>query len=128
MPTIADDLSASSNCSGFDRWVMSPVWIMKCGLVRQRVDLRSTVSFEGAERVGIGRLVEADMAVAELDEGGTGGLGRGGLGRAEQAGRARYAAAYGPDHAGADPGRAFQQAAPVHDAVVLIFGHASLRP
>ena len=30
-PRLADDLSASSNCAFCERWVMSPVWIMKAG-------------------------------------------------------------------------------------------------
>jgi hypothetical protein len=37
-------------------------------LGRQRIDATHRL-LEGAERIGVGRLVEADMAVADLQEG-----------------------------------------------------------
>ena len=71
---------------------------------------------ERAGDVGVGGLVEADMAVADLDEAepARGRLGR--LGGADQP-RARHAAGDRPEHARPDPGHAAQQAAPVDDFV-----------
>ena len=44
-------------------------------LDRHGLDLGDAL-FEGAQRVGVGRLVEADMAVADLQEGHAGRFGR----------------------------------------------------
>ena len=60
--------SALSNSSGLERWVMSPVWIMNAGFGGSAFDLADRLP-QRAERVGIGGLVEADMAVADLEEG-----------------------------------------------------------
>ena len=48
--------------------------------------------FQRADRVGIGRLIEADMAVADLQEGQAGRLLLGGPGRVDEAERAWHAA------------------------------------
>ena len=85
-------------------------------LDRHRLDLVDGF-LQRAERVGIGRLVEADMAVADLQEGHAGGLG--GLRRTDQSQRTGHAARNGPEHAGACPGHAFQHAAAA-DAVCFI--------
>ena len=60
--------AALSNSSGFDRWVMSPVWIMKAGFVGSALIL-AIASRSVPSGIGIGWLVEADMAVADLQEG-----------------------------------------------------------
>src|SRR5215469_10493099 len=88
----------------------------ECRLLRQAIDLRDGL-FERAERVGIGGLVEADMAVADLQERKTAALR--GLRLAHNSERVRDAAGNGPEHAGATPGHAFQDLAPV-DAVSLV--------
>ena len=56
-----------SNSSGFDRWLISPVWSMNSGGAGSALIL-STAAFERGNDVGIGRLVEAHVAVADLDE------------------------------------------------------------
>ena len=88
---------------------MSPVWIMKAGLTGSALTLADRL-FERAERIGIGRLVEADMAVADLQEREAVRFLRRGL--ADDAERVRHAAGNGPQHAGADPGHAFEHLAP----------------
>src|SRR5262249_17904314 len=85
-------------------------------LLGQRIDLADGL-FQRAERVGIGGLVEADMAVADLQEGET--MAVRSLRLAHNPERVRYAAGDGPQHAGATPGHAFQDFAPV-DAVSLV--------
>ena len=60
--------SASSNSSSRDSCETSPVWMTKSGRCRQRLHLGDRLA-KGGARVGIGRLVEADMAVADLREG-----------------------------------------------------------
>ena len=47
---------------------MSPVWIMKAGLAGTALIL-AMASRSVPSASGIGRLVEADMAVADLEEG-----------------------------------------------------------
>ena len=86
-------------------------------LLRHRYDLVDAF-FKGAECVGIGRLVEADMAVADLQEGHPGRLG--GLRRSDNAERARHAAGNGPEHAGTCPGHAFQHAASADTVIVAV--------
>jgi hypothetical protein len=95
---------------------MSPVWIMKDGLTG--ISLIVDRFLERADRVRIGRLVEADMAVADLQEGQPFRFGR--LCRADKAQRARHAARNGPEHAGAGPGHAFKDAAAAHPAPVIM--------
>ena len=46
---------------------MSPVWIMKRGFVGQRADARDRLA-QRRQRIRVRRLVEADVAVADLDE------------------------------------------------------------
>src|SRR6266446_2612291 len=94
-------------------------------LRQHRIDLGDRL-LEGAKRVGIGRLVEADMAVADLQERHAGGLGR--LRGTDQSQRTGYAARNGPQHAGTGPGHAFQHpaaadAASFFIAVVIEFAH-----
>src|ERR1700712_2022147 len=64
---------------------------------------------ERTDCVRISRLVEADMAVADLQECQAGRFGR--LRRADQSERAGHPTRNGPEHAGACPGHAFQHAA-----------------
>ena len=86
-------------------------------LFRHRLDLVDGL-LQRAERIGIGRLVEADMAVADLQERHPGGLG--GQRRVDDAERARHAAGDGPEHAGACPGHAFQHAASADTVIVVV--------
>ena len=67
--------------------------------------------------VGVGGLVEADVAVADLDKGEVGLLFS--VMRLAESARDRNASGEGPDQAGAGPGHAFQKTAAV-DAVVHI--------
>ena len=75
--------------------------------------MRASAACQGRGRIGIGGLVEADMGVADLDEAEPPPSAACRI--AEQHG-ARHAAGDGPQHAGAGPGHAFQEAAAV-DAV-----------
>jgi hypothetical protein len=59
--------SASSNSAGFDRWVISPVWIMNAGRAG-KVLIFPDCLLERADGVGVGWFVKADMAVADLKE------------------------------------------------------------
>ena len=88
------------------------------GALRHRADLVDRLLQRG-ERVRIGGFVEADMAVADLQEGEAGGALLGGLRIAEQIQRFWHAARDGPEHARARPDHAFQCVAPV-DAVVVV--------
>src|SRR5215469_12685598 len=88
----------------------------ECRLLRQAIDLRDGL-FERAERVGIGGLVEPDMAVADLQERKAAALR--GLRLAHNSERVRDAAGNGPEHARATPGHAFQDLASV-EAVSLV--------
>src|SRR4051794_4430908 len=90
-------------------------------LFRHRVDLVDGF-LQRADRIRIGRLVEADMAVADLQERHAGGLG--GQRRVDNAERARHAAGDGPEHAGAGPGHAFQDLASADTVpVVVVIAH-----
>ena len=89
-------------------------------LLRQGIDLGDRL-FQRAERVGIGGFVEADMAVADLQEGKATALR--GLGLAHDPERVRHAAGNGPQHARATPGHAFQNLAPVDDVSLVDFTH-----
>src|SRR6185369_1427582 len=81
----------------------------ECRLGRQRIDAPDGL-LEGAERVGVGRFVEADMAVADLQERQPACVLRhGGVYDTERAG---HAAGDGPEDAGAGPGHAFEHFAP----------------
>src|SRR5215469_6213401 len=88
----------------------------ECRFLRQGVDLGDRL-LERAQRVRIGRLVEADMAIADLQEGKTAALGR--LRFTHYSERVRHAAGNAPQHASAAPGHALQNFAPA-DAVSLI--------
>ena len=68
---------------------------------------------ERAGRVGVRRVVEADMAVADLHEGEVAGRLRRGRLRAGQHGRAGHPARHGPEHAAAGPQHAGQRAAAI---------------
>src|SRR5690348_13359046 len=71
--------------------------------LRQCVDVGDGAA-QAADHVGIRRLVEADMGIADLDEGEgvlRGGRDASGRGRAE---RARHATGQGPDDGGTAPG------------------------
>src|SRR5260221_8946081 len=78
---------------------------------------------QGLVRMRIGILVEADMGIADLDEGEASHARR--LGVAHQD-RARHAPAHGPQHTGPGPGHAFQKPATVQsvradDSVIALF-------
>src|ERR1700722_8126934 len=88
----------------------------EAGLLRQRDDAADRF-LERAERIRIGRLVEADMAVADLQAGEALGLLRRRL--AHDAQRRRHAAGNGPQLAGADPGHAFENFTPVYAIVAI---------
>ena len=85
-------------------------------LGRHRLDLVDGL-FQRADRIRIGRFVEADMAVADLQERHAGMVR--GLRRPHQPHRARHAARNGPEYARACPGHAFQHAAAA-DAVIVV--------
>ena len=85
-------------------------------LLRHRDDLVDAF-FKRAECVGIGRLVEADVAVADLQEGQAGRLGR--RRGTDKSQRMGHAAGNGPKYAGAGPGHAFQHSATA-DAVIMV--------
>src|SRR4029077_14448623 len=100
------------------------------GLRRHRLDLVDRLGQCGA-RVGVGRQVKADMAVADLHESKLALWRLGGGSIADQAKGARHAAAQGPNDTGARPGHALQQTAAVHvrraQLLVLVpIGHLSL--
>jgi len=90
---------------------------MKEGFYRDQLDLVDRF-LERADGVRIGRLVEADMAVADLQEGEPFRFGR--LRRTDQSQRARHAARNGPEHAGAGPGHAFKDAAAAYSVPVIV--------
>src|SRR5215475_16075256 len=78
------------------------------GFYRQRLD--SVDGFlVGAGRVGIGWLVEANMAVADLQECQASGALRHRF--VDDAERARHTARYRPQHSGSSPGHAFKDLA-----------------
>ena len=92
---------------------------------------------EGGGDVEVGGFVEADVAVADLHEVQlTGGQdGRGTAGGLSEHARAEHAAGYGPEHASAGPGHAFEEAAAVDAVMVVVMGnvvihgiHGVLRP
>ncbi len=56
-----------SNSAAFDEWVMSPVWIRSQARLWQGVDLVDG-KLQGSGDVLVGCLVEADVAVADLNE------------------------------------------------------------
>ena len=85
---------------------------------RQRADLVDRL-LQRAEGVRIGRLVEANMTVADLQEGEGGGARLRGFCIAEQIERFRHAARNSPEHAGAGPDHAFECVASI-DAVLLV--------
>ena len=102
-----------SNSAGLEECVRSPVWIRKSGAAGSGIDPPHG-SLQRGRHVGVRRLVEADVAVADLHEGEI-GL-RGWLHRFAEDARGRHAAGKGPDEAGAGPGHALQKSAAV-DAV-----------
>src|ERR1700692_2704232 len=92
-------------------------------LGRQRDDLAHGL-LQRAERIRIGWLVEADMAVANLQEGQAFRFLRRGL--AHDAQRVRDAAGNGPEHPGADPGHAFENFAPIYAVITIETVHRIL--
>ena len=94
-------------------------------LLRQRADLGDRL-LKRRQRVRVGRLVEADMAVADLQEGEGGGFRR--LRLAEQAERFRHAAGDCPQNAGARPDHAFEgvAAADAFGLAIVVSAHAIL--
>jgi hypothetical protein len=103
------------------------------GLRRHRFDLGDGFA-QRAERVGVGRLVEADVAVADLEEGE--GWSLGGEHLVEQAQGFRHAARQGPQHASPGPDHALE-GAPAGDSSFfdvgcgfslqgLVFAHRNL--
>ena len=89
-------------------------------LLRQGVDLFDRL-FQRAERVGIGRLVKPDVAVADLQERQSARVGR--LCLAHDAERVRHAARDCPQDAGAAPGHAFQHLAAADAVPMIEFTH-----
>src|SRR5215470_14214756 len=95
------------------------------GFYRQRLDSVDGF-FVGAGRIGIGWLVEANMAVADLQECQAS--------RAlchrfvDDAERARHTARYGPQHSGSSPGHAFKDLATADAAasLLIVVTHGSL--
>src|SRR6185503_13073445 len=87
---------------------------------RQRLDATDRL-LERAFGVGVGGLVEAHVAVADLQEGEARGLG--GERLIDHAERSRHAAGHRPEHAGARPGHAFQHLAAAWSVVVVVVGH-----
>src|SRR5215469_14842394 len=85
-------------------------------LLRQGIDLGDRL-FQCPKRVRISWFIEADMAVADLQERQATGFRR--LRLAHDAERVRHAASNRPQHAGAAPGHAFQHLAAA-DAVLMI--------
>jgi len=92
------------------------------GFLRQRDDLVHGL-LKRAERIGIGRLVEAHMAVADLQERQALNVLRLRLRLAHDAQRVRHAAGNGPKHAGADPGHAFEDFTSVYAIVAVEIAH-----
>src|SRR3984893_14157094 len=86
-------------------------------LDRKRIDLVQRF-LERADRVRVRRLVESDMAVADLQEGQPARCD--GLCFADNAHRARDAAGDGPQDAGTGPGHAFENFAPADAALVAV--------
>jgi len=82
---------------------------------------------ERAEGVGVGRLIEPDMAVADLQEGQSTRFGSRRL--ADNPHRMRHAACDCPQDASTGPGHAFQDLAPA-DAVpvIVIRSHRQILP
>src|SRR5208337_3820321 len=80
---------------------------------------------QSSQRVGVGRFVEADMAVGNLQEAETRGLLSGRLRRtrAEELRGFRHATAERPNDAGPSPDHTFEGAAPVDPCVLLVVRH-----
>ena len=96
---------------------MSPVWMMNDGLIVIAFTF-ATASRSVAQRIGICGLVEADMAVAHLQEA-EAGLGRS-FGFAEQAACNGDAAAHGPEHAGPGPHHAFEGVTAIKADIIVV--------
>ena len=114
---------AVSNSAALAIWVMSPVCSMKSGCAGQGVDLVDG-ELQGAGDVLVGGLVEADVAVADLDEA-EGWMPRvacGGAAGGKELG-CGDAAGHGPEQAGSGPGHAAEEAA----AVDPVVGRGSVR-
>src|SRR6185437_11317884 len=87
------------------------------GLYRNRLDLADRL-FQRALGVRVGRLVEAHMAVSDLQEREARRFGcRGFVNKPE---RMRHPAGNGPQHPGAGPGHALQHLAPGRPAAVIV--------
>src|SRR5690349_14023758 len=97
----------------------------EAGLHRQQLDPVDRLA-ECRERIRIGRLVETDMAVADLKEGERCGHGFRGKRLAEAHGLWK-AAAKGPEDPGARPSHAVEKAPAVNAVFIVETGHGSLR-
>ena len=109
--------SALSNSAAFDRWVMSPVWIMNDGftgialiLLIASSSVPSAFGLAGLSKPTWLSLICRKVSPARL----------GGLRGIDQAERARHAAGNGPEHAGAGPGHAFQHLAAADAGLVIM--------
>src|SRR5262245_9678825 len=87
------------------------------GFDGERLDLPDRF-IERTEHIRIGRLVETDMAVADLQEGQRGCRLRPGL--TDDAERARHAAHNRPQHTGSGPGHAFEYLASIDTRAVAV--------
>jgi len=59
--------SASSNCPGFERWVISPVWIMKAGLAGRSLTF-AIASFKVPSASGLAGLLNPTWLSGNLQE------------------------------------------------------------
>ena len=89
-------------------------------LCRHGVDLADRL-FQRAARIGIGRLVETDMAIGDLQEGQSAHFFR--RRPFNQAGGARHPGGDRPQNPGADPGHAFQHFPPVQPVALVKLSH-----
>src|ERR1700730_10163362 len=94
------------------------------GLDRKSVYLGDRF-LQGPERIRIGRLVETDVAIRNLQEAEAGGrlFGRLRRSNAEELRRFGHAATDRPDDARAGPDHAFERAAPVDSCALLVVRH-----
>src|SRR5262245_27828847 len=88
---------------------MSPVWIIKAGLVGTA--LIFAIASRSVPRIWVSGLVEADMTVVDLEEGESRSFSGKGIAEeavAEKAQGFRHAAKQSPQHAGAGPDHVFE--------------------
>ena len=112
--------SASSNCDACDRWLMSPVWIMKAGFFGSALTLAMASSSVPSAfgLAGLSKPTWLSLICRKVRPRASCALRL-----AHEAQRMRHAAGNGPQHAGADPGHAFQYFAPVDAVVAIGFAH-----